>query len=106
MSDKPGKALWHGGVVEIPRSVVVCPECGGSLEAECIGWDPDTGQPDEIAIACCGDDDRLHRWWQSDWQEVRDRIAAWAGAYEHDSAGPSPKRADGGAYIELDENTD
>lgn len=81
--------LWHGGHCELPSDVAVCPECGGALYVYCNAWVEETGQPiaDELQIECDGDetdfgDGIRHRWWQSDWQAIRDHIRQWAGALE------------------------
>ena len=38
--------LLYGGHCSVPRDIAVCPECGGTLHADVIGWDAETGLPD------------------------------------------------------------
>lgn len=81
--------LWHGKSCEVPKDVAVCPECGGELYVYCHGWHTDTGQPiaADLQINCeveewiLEDDEDAetgHKWWQSDWQPVRDAIVKWS----------------------------
>lgn len=80
------KPLWNGSGCYIPREVATCPECDSELTARSMEWEADTGRPVATAIEIqCLDvmlahEDRLHHWWQSHWQPVRDKIAAWCGA--------------------------
>ncbi len=87
----PETQLWGGKWCELPRSVRLCPECGHSLYVNCDSWDTDTGQPFEVSVDCKNekwfDDEEpdseelpgfVHRYWQSDWQSVRDEVEAWA----------------------------
>lgn len=87
----PENVLWGGKSCLLPRSVRLCPECGHQLYLNCDSWDADTGQPFEVSVDCCneewfGDDEpdskefprHCHRYWQSDWQSVRDAVNRWA----------------------------
>jgi peptide methionine sulfoxide reductase MsrB len=80
------------GVIEIPEKLVLCPECGGTIFIGTDGWDSETGWPteDSFDYSCEQNereqqqyqDDEIefyneHRWWQSDWQPVRDKIWTW-----------------------------
>lgn len=72
--------------VEVPRDVAVCPECGGDLWVMAEAWETKTDCPvaDSLTIECdkntYGDGTFRHRWWQSDWQPVRDAVTKWCGA--------------------------
>lgn len=83
---------WGKGVIEIPESLVLCPECGGTIFIGADEWDAETGWPREHGFYySCEQDERYeqqyeddeiefyspHRWWQSDWQPVRDKIWKW-----------------------------
>jgi hypothetical protein len=77
--------------VYVPKEVAVCPECRGELAARSMEWEAETNRPTEVGIEldCMNDlrdGKRLHRWWQSDWQCVRDRIAKWCGARKESEA--------------------
>lgn len=74
--------LLYGGNSSVPTSVAMCPECGGRLHAESAEWDSETGIPtiDGFYVDCESDPDCNHRYWQSDWQPVIDRIGTWIGA--------------------------
>ncbi len=78
------KALWNGTGCYIPKTVAVCPECGGELTARSMQWDAETGRPDAAAIdiECLDYLSHMsgHRWHQSDWQPIRDTIAKWCDA--------------------------
>jgi hypothetical protein len=49
-------------------------------------WETATGTPtvEGLQIDCeketDEDEETNHRWWQSEWQPVRDAVAKWAGA--------------------------
>lgn len=85
------RALWGGTRCYVPRSVAVCPECGGELAAHAMSMIAATGQPvaSAIEIECLTDLDGRgetknglgHRWFQSDWKPVRDAVAKWSGAF-------------------------
>jgi hypothetical protein len=70
--------------VYVPKQVAVCPECGGELTARATEWVAGTRQPTEsgVEIDCLADMEREfeHRYWQSDWQPVRDAITKWCKA--------------------------
>lgn len=78
--------LWHGKSCEVPKEVAVCPECGGELYVYCHGWHTDTGQPiaADLQIDCENekvfdeDDGFEHRWFQSDWQSIKDAVVKWS----------------------------
>lgn len=82
--NKPERPLWHGIGCYVPKVVAVCPECGGELTARSMQWDTETGQPDAeaIDIECLDYLSHLsgHRWFQSDWQPIRDAIVKWCEA--------------------------
>lgn len=86
--------LLFGGMCSLPTDVAVCPECGARVSVECTAWESESGIPTEISFSCdqfdewCNDgyesdDDNLpfdesgHKWWQSDWQPVRDKMWNW-----------------------------
>ncbi len=79
-----GRALWHGVGCYVPPGVAVCPECGLELTARALGYVAATGRPiaASIEIECLGDMNGLqsHRWYQSEWQPVRDAIVKWCDA--------------------------
>lgn len=90
-SDRPERALWKrdsgadGSGCYVPREVAICPECEGELAARCIEHEVATGRPiaTGIEVDCMNDlrDGKAgHRWYQSDWQPVRDVIAKWCDA--------------------------
>ena len=89
-------SLRHGGECDLPESVAICPECGGKLTIDCNEWDSKTGVPTELGfdVNCEVDEENLdtwmynddddrdmrevgHRFWQSDWQPVRDAVWEW-----------------------------
>lgn len=95
------KALRESGehICGVPTNVAVCPECGSDLYVETTSWDATTGVPtkDGVCVSCCAEDEAImawedndadtrpwqevmHRHWQSEWQEIADRVAAWCGA--------------------------
>ncbi len=89
--------LRHGGYIDIPQSIAVCPECGGALHLQNDEWNAKTGMPTQsgFSLDCMHEEELLdawadndeddrsieeageHRHWQSDWQPVRDRIWEW-----------------------------
>lgn len=92
----PCNYLIRGGSCDVPESVAACPECSGKLFVDCDEWRAATGMPTEsgISVSCYAeeeamdiwmhndDDDRDmrevgHRWWQSDWQPIKDRVWKW-----------------------------
>jgi hypothetical protein len=69
-----------------------CPECGGRTLLEVYEWGARTGVPTQggFTVHCKEEDDQQfesfsedcdynsnHRYWQSDWQPVCDRVARW-----------------------------
>lgn len=74
--------------VSVPAFIAVCPECGGAVKVSAHVWDEETGLPlaAELQIDCVRERfDGVtrqwnHRWWQGEWQPVRDAIAKWIGA--------------------------
>jgi len=74
--------LLYGGHCSVPREIAVCPECGGTLHADVIGWETATGLPSkgDVNIDCEADPDCAHRYWQSDWQPIIDKVEKWCGA--------------------------
>lgn len=77
--------IQHGQTVIIPASIATCPECGGTLFVTNHETDDDTGRPiaGGLSIDCGSDDDdseECHRYWQSDWQDVIDKIRRWVNA--------------------------
>ena len=78
------EALKFGGHCMVPLKVATCPECDSMLSVRCIQWDSETGVPHDVGleIECESSEESQaeHRWAQSDWQPVRDEIAAWCGA--------------------------
>ena len=71
---------------DVPTKVAKCPECGGMLVVRVNGWGeiaPDLWEPivAQLQIDCENEDPYgwyTHRWWQSDWQPVVDRVREWA----------------------------
>lgn len=83
MTDRYIGQLDYGKSCLIPKSVAVCPECGGRLDAECIEWGAEDGKPSTsgLYIDCRKDRRRMeHKYWQSDWQSIVDAIGKWCGA--------------------------
>lgn len=82
------RTLKSGESIRIGRVVAECPECGGRLFMWCDEWECDTGKPVGIHLDCEHEPDFIdgrhragefeHRWWQSDWQPVIDRVEKWA----------------------------
>jgi len=81
-------ALWgdkgHKGCY-LPREVAACPECGGEIAVRAMSYESQTGRPvaESIEFDCMNDlrcGKLSHRWFQSDWQPVRDRIYRWCHA--------------------------
>jgi hypothetical protein len=65
----------------IPEDVAICPECGGKLFFN-EDYDTDTESDEPPGIDCENepdlddDEEDFHRYWQSDWQPVIDKISA------------------------------
>lgn len=79
----PSKPLLYGRGAYVPKEVAVCPECDGELMARAHAWDTATGVAlaADLQIDCVRDAARMqHRYWQSDWQPVRDAVRKWCGA--------------------------
>mgnify|MGYP000903357993 CR=1 FL=1 len=82
------RALWGNDGAKgcyVPKLIAVCPECGGELAARSGSWETQTGRPvaESIELDCMNDlrDGKAgHRWFQSDWQPVRNRIYRWCNA--------------------------
>jgi hypothetical protein len=83
---------WGKGVIQVPEKIALCPECGGTIFIGADEWNSETGWPSQISFHYnCEQDERYeqqyedneiefyspHRWWQSDWQPVRDKIWKW-----------------------------
>lgn len=75
-----------------PNENACCPECGGPLTVNVTEWETATGMPTEcgVEVSCDWWEDMLamdeptaedfrrdHRWWQSDWQPVLNRVQRW-----------------------------
>jgi hypothetical protein len=60
----------------VPQEVAICPECGGLLRAEAFEWETETGRPTDcgLLIGCTRVDEKPHKFWQSDWQPVRNVV--------------------------------
>ncbi len=73
--------LHFGGAARVPSLVEMCPECGGYLIVRSFSWDALSGQPhgDGLQIDCVRDEKAMHRYFQSDWQAVVDKVRKWAG---------------------------
>lgn len=88
MSTETKNPLWNLGRAEIPREVVVCPECSGKLYAHSHACNADTGRPylGNFSVFCENEDREgdgvaiNHRWFQSDWSSVMDDIGKWCDA--------------------------
>jgi len=79
------KSYELGEHVPIPKHVEVCAECGGELVAIINAIEKATGRPvgSEVEIDCENHWRLLdggHRYWQSDWQPVRDAVEKYLGA--------------------------
>ena len=70
----------------VPREVATCPECGGALT-----WQATTSDIIEDMMLECEHEpnndetaqDNYHRWWQSDWQAVIEKVKVWLEAKWH-----------------------
>lgn len=89
--------LQFGGVMDVPKQVATCPECGSKLAVRSTSWLSDTGVPHLVDLEpICLEFERLletyvpekkgfseeffgHGFKQSDWQPFRDRIELWTG---------------------------
>lgn len=74
-------------ICRVPKSVVVCPECGGQLLLMVNACDTATRRPldDEgIEIDCENEPDideensERHRWWQGEWMDPLAKARLWA----------------------------
>jgi len=83
-----GSIREHRGLY-VPDAIGKCPECGESLIADCMEHELESGRPvaTGIELHCktfLGDDIEdvrtLHKFRQSDWQDVRDRVVKWCDA--------------------------
>lgn len=85
--------LRYGGLAYIPAHVAKCPECASRLYVTSEEWDAATGEPTYFGLALACFEEQLsledaatdpskypnvHRWYQSDWQPIRDAVADWA----------------------------
>lgn len=75
--------------VEVPLLIACCPECGGTLEAECKEWTLVDGIPRAtqcgLLIRCTMQNplrDDGHLFAQSDWIPVRMEVYEWLEAVE------------------------
>ena len=69
----------------VPESVAVCPECGADLWVEAMEWSVDDDRPiaGSLMVGCRDASSEVnHRYWQSDWQPIRDKVAAHLKAVE------------------------
>ncbi len=79
------KALQFGKGCYVPKTVAVCPECGGELIARSMQWDSESGRPhkEALEIDCLKDYANvspMHRYLQCDWQKVNDSVAKFGNA--------------------------
>jgi hypothetical protein len=74
--------LLYGGNCPVPKTVAVCPECGGNLHVESGEWVEETGVPTSggLHVDCEHEETERHRYWQSDWQSIIDAVEKWCGA--------------------------
>lgn len=87
MTPSEYEQIKFGGGIEVPRDIAICPECSSSIYLYCWEWDSETGEPnaDGFQIECPGEafyedeseEKYTHRWWQSDWQPVVDKLSKW-----------------------------
>lgn len=65
----------------MPKTVAVCPECGGNLHVESGEWIEETGVPTigALYIDCENEESERHRYWQSDWQSIFNAVEKWCG---------------------------
>ena len=82
----------------IPENVATCPECGGKLYFnEDYDTDPESDEPPGIDCEnepdLDDDEEDFHRFWQSDWQPVIDKISAH---FRGQNVAVSDKAAPGG----------
>lgn len=81
--------IVSGRFYRLPHPLFKCPECGEQLAFEVDALDPWFGMiiGTGLRVMCCEEDEEWmrafdadeypkweHRWWQSDWQPVQDRI--------------------------------
>ena len=82
--------IKSGEPTRISRSVIRCPECGGTITATVRVWAVDavaTGdgleslgyEPSEVDVECVNELRVRHMWRQSDWQEVVDKVKEFCG---------------------------
>jgi hypothetical protein len=78
----PLTAVLYGGNCPVPKTVAVCPECGGALHVESIEWIEETGIPTSggLSVDCENEENERHRYWQSDWQSIINAVEKWCGA--------------------------
>jgi hypothetical protein len=78
----PLNAVLYGGNCPVPKTVAVCPECGGALHVESIEWIEETGIPTSggLSVDCENEENERHRYWQSDWQSIINAVEKWCGA--------------------------
>lgn len=68
-----------GCIYAVPISLVVCPECGGQLQAQTSSTDLDDG----LMVDCENDPDdewpreSNHRYWQGEWEPVIAKVKWW-----------------------------
>lgn len=73
-----------GGDSAVPAGIK-CPECSGLLYVEVYEWESATGRPTfgGYTVDCCDDsNDMTHKYHQSDWQSIIDRVGKWLGAVD------------------------
>lgn len=75
-----------GQIEAVPLNVAKCPECGDVLIAMFHSIESASNRPTRggLVLECgsemeFGSDDVRHRFWQSDWQPVIDRVCAYYG---------------------------
>lgn len=82
MSGTTNSGLLYGEYTAVPEQVAVCPECGAQLGTEAIEWDEKTGVPTKagLVVDCLSDHSLQHKYWQSEWQPIVEKIEKWCGA--------------------------
>lgn len=82
-----------GSAVCVPRSIAICPEC--SCDLECQMTTPDIR---DIAVDCVNENAAFftpgsegdHRYWQSEWEPVIEKVKAWLRQNDRTDAQPTP----------------
>ena len=69
-------------ITDIPRLIAICPECGGTLEAEITTRVTATNRPTSggVLVRCSNEDEGVyHSYLQSDWAMTNDTVEKYLG---------------------------